>query len=852
MKSKAMRTTSADSKLMRSRASLVALGLLCLAALVVLTMSCTNVSSKSMHAAASSSGAGSLAQRELRAPVGAADESLSGVAPSSRQLNLGRRAELDAHSGTMYDLIKPGRTRADVSSPRSSTSNFASKAPDPSSALQADAGDRRLGERERPAEDGARTTTRQNVTVDDLTLTERRYPSMALAPGEELWVISPLEPDADDRADAEADRPRSGAMRARRMPPGDGADGRESAEVLDMPLQSTAVEADIDGYLSAVNVRQRFANPYDVKIEAEYVFPLPQDAAVHDFVMTIGERRIRGVIRPREEAQRIYAEARSRGHRASLMNQERPNIFTQKVANIEPGESIDLDITYFHTLPYRDDAFEFVFPMTVGPRFNPPGATDPVHARPSDHVAEPGEPGTTVTYLSPDEETPHRVSVEVDVDARFPIEFVRSMNHVVDVERTGSTTARVTLRRDSVANRDFVLRIGVDRSRLASATLITPDRAGAFAGAGVAGGEGAGSVDRGTFSVMLMPPSDFSQSSARTPVEFIFVIDTSGSMSGPHMEAARKAMRRAVRSLDERDSFNVVRFAGSAGSLFANPQPANDRNLREAVRWIDALRAGGGTRAVEGIRAALEPDRDAERQRLVLFFTDGFIGSESEVLAVIHEHLQDGRVFSVGVGSAPNRYLIERMAKLGRGAVAFLGQQDSPASLVDAFFERVSRPVMADVRVDFGPGVTASAVYPSRNLDVLAGRPLIVTGRYEGELPDSVRVTGNMAGRVVTLEAPVQRHEEVARAHPALPTMWARTAIADMMDAMAFAADETLPDRIEALAMTSNLVSAYTSFVAVDALEITEGEFGVKVKQPVHVPEGVRYDTTVVGSPPRR
>lgn len=657
----------------------------------------------------------------------------------------------------------------------------------------------------------------------------RRAPVLTLAPGEELWVI-PTE------------RVREATLEHRRSNPDEITApacfaGFEPDAPIDqliaMPLRHTAVNATIDGYVSAVNVEQLFVNPYDVKIEAVYVLPLPEMAAVNDFIMTIGDRRIRGVIRPREQAERIYRQARARGHIASLLTQERPNIFTQRVANIEPGKAVSVDVTYFQALPYRDGAFEFVFPMVVGPRYNPTGSPDPVNAAPLGTVVRDSDPGTTLTYLSPEERAGHNISLRVDVDARLPITSITSNTHAVDTRRTGSTSASVELSpSDRIPNRDFVLRIEIDRSEVASSLIFTPDPAASEDG-----------VQRGTFSLMVVPP-DGLHADARRPVEFIFVIDCSGSMRGPHIEIARAGARRGLRSLQAGDTFNIVRFASGADAFRPAPVQAIPENIEAGLRYLDRTEAGGGTEALSGIRAGLSPEADAERERLVVFMTDGLIGNEREVIAAIHRDLQGARIFSFGVGSSPNRFLMERMAKLGRGAVAFLGTNDSAAGVMDAFFRRISAPALADIGI-VAEGMNLYAAYPSANADVLPGRPLIMTGRYAGEVPSEIEVVGTTGAQAVRHRVATQRIDASRSTGGVLATLWARTQIAHLANVSSWDNSPEIPTEIERLALTHNLVSAVTAFVAVDSKSVTVGSEGVTVHQPVNIPEGVRYETTV-------
>ncbi|MFB0555699.1 MAG: VIT domain-containing protein, partial [Phycisphaerae bacterium] len=459
---------------------------------------------------------------------------------------------------------------------------------------------------------------------------------------DELWVIALAETQA---VPAGEDTPGCGAMLAK-LP-------KEEKEIP-LPLKHTDVKGQISGYIATVDVTQQFHNPYDEKIEAVYVFPLPQNAAVNEFIMVIGERRIRGIIRERKEAEEIYREARRQGYVASLLTQERPNIFTQKVANIEPGKNIDVNIKYFNTLAYVDGWYEFVFPMVVGPRFNPPGYTGGVGA-----VAR-GKNGiscqrTEVQYLKPGERSGHDIAVTVDVDAGVAIEEVDCTNHVIT--KTFAAPEKLTVRLsslDSIPNKDFVLRYKVAGKTVKSALVTHRDKRGGF------------------FTLMLYPPESLLYLK-RAPMEMIFVLDCSGSMNGKPIAKAKQAVTRALRKLQPNDTFQVIRFSNNASQFGPDPVPATQDNIRKAIRYVENLRGSGGTMMIEGIKAALDFKHDPHRFRLVSFMTDGYIGNEVEILAAIHQRLGASRIFSFGVGSSVNRYLLDRMAKLGKGAVAYIG-----------------------------------------------------------------------------------------------------------------------------------------------------------------------------------
>ena len=647
---------------------------------------------------------------------------------------------------------------------------------------------------------------------------------LAASANEELWIIATPSQTGAATDVGEDTSPGSGAMFACFVP----VDCRpESPEALPLPLKHTEVHAQIAGYVSTVDVTQQFENPFDRKIEAIYVFPLPERAAVSEFVMTIGERRIRGIIREREEAEEIYAQARAQGYRASLLTQHRPNIFEQKVANIEPGNRIDVSIRYFHTLAYRDGWYSFVFPTVVGPRYNPPGSADPIRALP--RTSTPPS-GAAVQYLRPDERSGHDVAISVDLDAGVAIEAINASHSIHEV-RPGASTASIELaNRATIPNRDFVLDFKVAGGRIKSnlLTYADPEKA-----------------EQGYFSMILYPPDDL-EDLRRHPMEMVFVLDCSGSMRGQPIAQAKAAVLGAFDRLIPDDTFQVIRFSNNASQLGDEPIPATPDNILRGKRYVQSLHGSGGTQMIEGIRAALNFPHDSRRLRFVSFLTDGYIGNEAEILGEIHALIGPSRIFSFGVGSSVNRYLLERMAGIGRGAVAYLGPDDSGSYVMNRFFDRISHPALAEPEIDWG-GMQVSDVYPSRLPDLFVGRPVIVTGKYRGE-PDDLKVRGRAGGETIEfgLEAGNAKAE-----HSFLPQIWARQRIADLMDRRAWSIDPSgeLEGLIKQTALEYGLMSDYTAFVAVDASQATDGDFGVTVVQPAPVPAGVRYETTVPAKP---
>lgn len=637
--------------------------------------------------------------------------------------------------------------------------------------------------------------------------------ALAIQPGEELWVI--VEPER--RKAPGDDVPGCGALMA--TLPGE-------TEQVPVPLKHTDVQGDIQSYIASVSVTQQFHNPYDSKIEAVYVFPLPQNAAVNDFIMTVGERKIRGVIREREEAEKIYKAARSQGYVASLMTQERPNIFTQKVANIEPGKQIDINIKYFNTLQYDDGWYEFVFPMVVGPRFNPPCTSDGVGA-----VAR-GDQGTSgqkteVQYLAPNERSGHDISLALNLDAGLKIEDIRSVNHRIEKKNGGpsGSSEQLSVRLaadDTLPNEDFVLRFRVAGRQVQTSLMAHQSDEGKY------------------FTLVAYPPHEL-EHQARCPLEMIFVLDCSGSMRGAPMKQAKAAVASALNDLRPDDSFQIIRFSSNASQLGGSPLLATPRNIRRGLKYLNSLSGTGGTQMIEGMRAALDFPHDDSRLRVVSFMTDGFIGNEAKVLSNIQQRLGDSRIFSFGVGQAPNRFLMDRMALLGRGAVAYLSLNDNAEDVMDRFAQRISHPAMTEITVDWGDA-RVDDVYPNRLPDLIVGRHIVLTGRYEGEL-ESVRIRGLVNGELTQLDVPVSSALE----HTAIPAVWARMKIADLINRSMYEPNEgfDLKNSVTQVALKHNLMSSYTAMIAVDSMTKTVGDFGTTVAVPVPVPNGTRYETAI-------
>ncbi len=626
-----------------------------------------------------------------------------------------------------------------------------------------------------------------------------------------------------------------------------GADG--AAEAV-FPLTHTAVRAEVAGWLASTDVTQTFDNPFREAVEAVYVFPLPTSAAINHFVMEIEGRRIVGIIRPRAEAERIYAEARARGQTASLLSQERTNIFTQSVANIEPGGRVDIHITYFHQLDYRQGAFEYVFPMVVGPRYMPGGASPSV-AGPADQRAAGGggvSPDTNqvrdASRISPPTLPPgmrsgHDVSLAIEIEAGVRIERVESPSHEIAVTRASDAQAAVELSdKRHIPNKDFVLRWHVAGSDLRPGVVVHRDDQG---------------TQGGFFSAFLVPQLDPGDADV-TPREITFVVDTSGSMRGVPIESCKRVLRKAIGGLRGYDRFNVIRFAGGSGSLFEAPKDATPESVEAGLAYIESFKGGGGTEMLAGIRAWMAQPTDPRYMRLVCFLTDGYVGNEAAIHQIIANEGSDARWFAFGIGSSVNRLLVEGIAEHGNGvAEVVLPREEGAAErAADRFFSRIDAPVLVDVEV-VSVGLELADVYPKRVPDLFTGEPIRVTGRYTqpgaGQLLFRGRVGSRQVEIPIDVDLPASELGNVA-----LPSVWARSRIHDLSKRMLLSSDDKKPElakEITELAVEFRLVSQFTSFVAVDESRIVSDGKPLRILQPVELPEGVSYEGAV-GTPPGR
>jgi Ca-activated chloride channel family protein len=576
---------------------------------------------------------------------------------------------------------------------------------------------------------------------------------------------------------------------------------RHGSETVDVPLAHTDVVLRVDGMLVDATVTQHFRNPYADKIEAVYLFPLPTGAAVDDLVITSGSRTIHGQLAERAAATRTYEVAKSKGQVAALMTEERPNLFTQNVANLEPHAEIDITLHYVQRLDYVDGGYELVFPMVAPPRYIPATGS----------YTEVLAPQT----LPPGQRSSHDISLTAIIDAGVPIVQVVSPSHQVAIVHPTTRTATVTLAPgDTVPNKDFILDYKV---------------AGAAPATGLLAGDG-------SFVLVAQPPAT-APPAALTPREIIFMLDTSSSMRGAPLVKAKDLVRGVLGTLRADDTFQVVRFADTAAALAASPIANRPHNVELALRWVDALVAGGSTEVTAGLDTAFSQPHDARRMRIVVFVGDGYVGDEDAILARTTAELGTARLFCFGVGSAVNRYLLEELARAGRGSLQVVRPDADTQAATAQFVRRVDAPLVTDLSIDWA-GLPVTDVTPSLP-DLFLGAPLVIAGHYAHAAHATVTLHGTQAGQRISLPLDVTLPARDG-AHRVIGSLWARERIDELSRQYVRSADKDVRAEILKLSLESHLLTRFTAFVAVDDSHITAGGDARKVAVPVEVPEAVQ------------
>ena len=572
------------------------------------------------------------------------------------------------------------------------------------------------------------------------------------------------------------------------------------------PLKSTEVTANISGVIADVKVTQVYENHGEFPIHAKYVFPGSTHSAVHGMRIRVGNKAVVARIQERQKAAQEFEEAKSAGKSASLLEQQRPNVFSMAVANILPGDRVEVELTYSEMLVPEEGIYQFVYPTVVGPRYsNTPESAAP---EPVKWVQTP--------YLHQGQPSPASLSIHVNLSTGVPLAAYRSPSHQVKVDRESLSIAHISLDNDA-GSRDFILDYQLAGKEIQSGLLV-------YSGA-----------QENFFLLTVQPPERIAAQDI-PPREYIFVLDVSGSMFGFPLDTAKHVIRNLIGRLKPSDTFNLVLFSGASRVLSPQSLTASPANITRALSLIDAQNGGGGTELEAALRTAIQLPRSNFESRSIVVITDGYIAEERGTFTLIHDSLGTTNFFAFGIGSSVNRSLIEGIARAGQGEPFVVTRPDEADAAGDRFRRYIESPVLTNVKVDYR-GFDAYDVEPETQPDLFGERPVVVLGKWRGAKAGQIEVTGRTANgmfsRTFDLKDSTTRPE-----HAALPQLWARNRIARLSE-FNFGRDDDAVREVTTLGLTYSLLTAHTSFIAVLEEVRNPGGQAAGVDQPLPLPDGV-------------
>ena len=585
------------------------------------------------------------------------------------------------------------------------------------------------------------------------------------------------------------------------------------------PMQNTAIDMHVTGIINRVHLIQTFINDSSDWVEGVYVFPLPENAAVDHMRIRAGDRIIEGEIKPRAEAKKVYETAKAQGKRASLLEQERPNMFTTSVANIPPHAKVSIVIEFQQVLRYHQGKFHLRFPLAITPRYIPGNSVASASTNinsssvPSDKVAD----ADRITPIVALDKKVNPVSLHIELDAGFPINKIESPYHAINKEMQDEGRYTITLAQGQIpADRDFEL-VWEPMPGNAPRAAMFREKVGA----------------ENYYLVMMLPPNTQTDNKLVMAREVIYVIDTSGSMGGVSIRQARKALQLALQRLRPDDTFNVIQFNSSTDKLFNRSQPANLQNIVRAQHYVSNLQAGGGTEMLPAMQAALSTSEDSEHLRQVIFLTDGAVGNEDALFEYIRHRLGNSRLFTIGIGSAPNSHFMTKAAQFGRGTFTNISDVNEVESKMKALFAKLDSPIMRDLTLTQYLG--DFEMWPQTLPDLYAEEPVIFTARSHSDRGEVA-----ILGKRNTEQWQTSFYLQNASDGAGIGKLWARNKIDAFIDSLHDGADkEAVRNAVTQLALDHHLVSKYTSLVAVDVTPIRPSDASLKSQAvPTNLPLG--------------
>ena len=584
----------------------------------------------------------------------------------------------------------------------------------------------------------------------------------------------------------------------------------DNPDVDQLPLKNTYADVNIAGVIADVQVVQVYKNEGNSVLEAIYIFPASTRAAVYDMKMTIGERVIRANIKKRKDARQEYEQALKEGRTASLLEQQRPNVFQMNVGNILPGDEIKVELAYTELLLAEEKTYEFVYPTVVGPRYSNQSDNE---SHPDQWVKNP--------YLHEGEDPTYRFDINIHIAAGMPIKDIFSPSHTVDIDYKGEDEALIELPESEIkkGDRDFVLKYRLNGDEIAPGLLLHRGEKENF------------------FLMMLQPPKRIK--TKEIPYrEYIFIVDVSGSMNGFPLDISKELLRNLIGNLQKGDRFNVILFAAGSSVMSEKSLPATEENINRAIHLIEKERGGGGTDLLPALKRALALPRSEGISRTVVIATDGYVHVEKEAFDLIRNNLGKANMFPFGIGSSVNRFLIEGMARAGMGESFVITRAEDASKIANKFRKYISSPVLTQISYDID-GFYVYDVEPVSIPDVFAERPVLLFGKWRGDPDGEITVSGIVGqGKKYSKTISVSDYK-AADKNRGLKYLWARYKIALLADYNQVSPNDERVTEITNLGLTYNLLTEYTSFIAADTQVRNQSGQTTTVQQPLPLPHGV-------------
>lgn len=575
------------------------------------------------------------------------------------------------------------------------------------------------------------------------------------------------------------------------------------------PLKETNVTTNISGVIADTYVTQVYANEGETPISARYVFPASTKVSVHGMKMTVGNQIVTAKIKEKEEAKEEYDKAQSEGKTASLLEQQNPNVFTMDIANIMPGDTISIELHYTEFINPVEGTYQFIFPTVVGPRYAAPANRDDDSVNTDEWIASP--------YLAEGSTVTGKYNINVNLSTGVPITGLTSKSHKINIDWDDNSVAHVSLSdpKAFAGNRDFILDYKLTSQDISSGLALSTGENENF------------------FMLTVQPPERY-ETTDIPEREYIFVLDVSGSMNGYPLDTAKELISNLVSNLRETDSFNLILFSGDAALLSESSLPATSRNIRKAMRLIDNQQGYGGTNLSTAVETALKLPSTEDVSRSIVIITDGYVSGETDTFDLIQENLGAASVFPFGIGTSVNRYLIEGIAAAGQGEAFIVTDKEDATETAERFRTYITSPILTNMQITYD-GFDVYDVEAGTLSTLYAQKPIIVFGKWRGEPSGTIRLTGKTGKKDYTLEIPVAE-ASTSSDNSALPYLWARKRLERLTDYGTYKDNPDIKEEVTQLGLTYNMLTSYTSFIAV--LDVVRNDTGnsTNVDQPNPLP----------------